>query len=255
MVAASLKFTQGIYTDIAGRAVDGRPGSAVTLSNGDNTDVSLWNYKLIDVPKRSGLATGTISGGFTVTSTASFTPDVPGSYRCAVFLKDAGGVQYSDTRTFRALDQHLLASPAYLAGGDENNVGGQARGWASFREDYDNAFSDMSRILILHVDGAGNVISARSPNRNVNSNGSDFTVSMPDTGTFEISWSATLELPEDFFPVVQCECVNGIFGGMGAADFNYASAIRTSATTVAVTTYDGNYVQGAYPFALFLEQV
>jgi len=79
MVTASIVISQagnpppGGY--VSGSRTDLDTSGLVTLTNEDNTGVISWTWKLISIPDGSSVS---LSGG--ATSTATFTPDVDGSY-------------------------------------------------------------------------------------------------------------------------------------------------------------------------------
>lgn len=82
---ASIDFVQGATNPPAGQAIAAVTGSSVTVANASNTAVASWQVDLYDVPPNSALATGTIaSSNSGSTPTASFTPDVAGTYRVAL---------------------------------------------------------------------------------------------------------------------------------------------------------------------------
>lgn len=79
MTTAVLKFSQGVTTAPAGRALVVVAGQPVVAANGgDNTGVTRWIFVMLDVPPGSAIPTGAVQDGPTPTYT--FTPDVPGCY-------------------------------------------------------------------------------------------------------------------------------------------------------------------------------
>lgn len=131
----------------AGQAFEGTlAGGAVTVTNDDDTDVSTFTFTMLDVPPGSAVATGVMATG-APPSTASFTPDVPGSYRVQLEVTD-GTTPDVDIRCFGVRNARGVIIPPYqrnpdpkplpgsgLPGAkpDEQNYGGQARGWAGDR--------------------------------------------------------------------------------------------------------------------------
>src|SRR3569832_1699074 len=95
MAAALIQFTQGAHTDSAGKAVLGAFGdfSAVTVTNGNNTGVVSWKIFLLDAPPDSttfavGSQPQVLAQASDNTPTATFTPDVAGTYRVMLELSD-----------------------------------------------------------------------------------------------------------------------------------------------------------------------
>ena len=143
---ASTKFTQaGGATDIAGRAVIGvldpvmPANDEVTITNGSNIDVVSWDIDLLYVPPGSALVPGVLDSQVNNTPLTSFTPDVPGSYRCRLVVRDGGGTPDTDIRNFSIRTHRGVVVPPYQKNpdpldlslkDDELNFGGQAFGWA-----------------------------------------------------------------------------------------------------------------------------
>ncbi len=116
----------------AGRAITCRS----TLAN--NT---LHEWTLLDAPAGSGASLANA-----LTPTATFTPDVPGSYRIRLVTNGGGpgnvqiliaAVRYDSTGV---LVQRGWRLPALGEGPGENNFGGQLRSWS---EAFDFVFSDL----------------------------------------------------------------------------------------------------------------
>ena len=157
---ALIKFTQGAHTDVAGRAVLGEyeDFSAVSVTNGDNTDVVEWTIYLLDAPPDS--ATYDTPGNPRVLATAvnntpstTFNPDVSGSYRIMLEVRDALAQIDRDIRVFGIPDADGVVRPPYQKGPDplpvalpiiiaelprpikpdEQNYGTNERGWAGDR--------------------------------------------------------------------------------------------------------------------------
>src|SRR5262245_53470249 len=107
MATALIQFTQGLATDVAGKAVIGTFGdfSAVTVDNGDNTGVVSWVIYLLDAPSDSttyppAAQPQILAQAVDNTPTTTFTPDVAGSYRVMLEVTDAGGSIDRDIRCF-----------------------------------------------------------------------------------------------------------------------------------------------------------
>lgn len=143
---ALIVFDQG-GPGTPGEAFEGTTASLVTVTNDDNTDVASWTITLTDVPPDSALVPGVLGTAADANPTASFTPDVPGSYRIELAVTD-GVTPDSDIRIFGVRNARGFIFPAYgdlpspkpvLGSGepgekpDEYNFGGQSRGWAGDR--------------------------------------------------------------------------------------------------------------------------
>jgi hypothetical protein len=150
-VTALIKFTQGPNTDLAGRAVKGTlADGAVTVTNGDNTDVARWKIELLYNPPGSAL--GAVPGTSVIlaqavspTPSANFTPDVgDGCYRIKLTVWDSAGAYDVDIRNFGIPTGRGVIIPPYqklpdplplLGSGeagekpDELNFDGQVLGW------------------------------------------------------------------------------------------------------------------------------
>ena len=139
MVAALIKYTQGVNVGSAGVALSGTTiGGSVVCSNGNDAGVLSWLWETLYVPPGSSV------GNLSVT-TATYTfgpPDVPGSYRIRLTVTGSGGVTDVDIRNFVVPFPHGAIVPPYQANPsplpltgtgakpDEMNVGGQNFGWA-----------------------------------------------------------------------------------------------------------------------------
>lgn len=152
-VNALMKFTQGPNTAAAGVAVEGTVADgAVTITNGDNTDVASWKIELLYNPPGSALGAvpGTpvvLGDAMTATPSANFTPDVPGCFRCRMTVRDSDGNPNIDIRNFGIPNEYGMIVPPYqkrpdplpvdplVVGNkpDELNFGSQAFGWAGDR--------------------------------------------------------------------------------------------------------------------------
>lgn len=143
---ALIVFDQG-GPGTPGEAFEGVTSSLVTVTNDDNTGVTSWTITLTDVPPDSSLVPGVLGTAVDANPTASFTPDVPGSFRVELIVTD-GVTPDSDIRVFGIRNARGFILPAYgdlpspkpvLGSGDpgekpdEYNFGGQSRGWAGDR--------------------------------------------------------------------------------------------------------------------------
>jgi hypothetical protein len=168
---ALIKFTQGPNTDIAGRAVVGTPygvDGSVVVSNDDPTDIHHWKVYLVSAPPGSALELATqgdwtlLNEGVSNTPTASFNPDIAGSYRILLQVWDVANNLNQDIRNFIILDDGDFILPPFQKLPDplplpnpqdpsdvqkpnEMNVGGQPYGWMG------NTSYQLHHQLIKHV--------------------------------------------------------------------------------------------------------
>ena len=152
-VTALIVFDQG-GPGPAGEAFEGTiAGGAVTITNDVNTNVASWKITLVDVPPTSALVPGVLATANSGTPTTSFIPDVAGSYRIVLEVYDTiglTGTTDTDIRNFGIRNARGVILPSYqklpdplplLGSGDpgekpdEQNYGGQARGWTGDRTD------------------------------------------------------------------------------------------------------------------------
>lgn len=140
MVAALIQFTQG-FSEPAGEAFLGTTGSLVTASNADNTGVTGWSWKLLDVPQGvnsdedSALTPGVV---LSTSSTLTFTPDANGPYRVELTVTD-GVSSVVTVNTFIVPDEFGVIRPAYLNTTPELILQSalsltRNRGWTQLRE-------------------------------------------------------------------------------------------------------------------------
>lgn len=156
----------------AGRAFAGTvAGGLVTVTNDNNTDVLSWAITLLDVPPDSALVPGVLATADSGTPTASFTPDVVGSFRVMLDVYEATGltgIRNRDIRNFGIPNARGIIVPPYqklpdplpVTGSgqpgekpDEQNYGGQTRGWAGDRasgqlEQYFQTYDDLPIELV-----------------------------------------------------------------------------------------------------------
>ncbi len=146
MATALIVFNQG-GPGTPGEAFEGTvAGGLVTVTNDNNTGVTSWTITLLDVPPDSALVPGVLATAVSGTPSASFTPDVPGSYRIRLDVL-AGAALDTDIRNFGIRNARGVIVPPYqqlptplpLVGPgskpDEQNYGGQSRGWTGTRTD------------------------------------------------------------------------------------------------------------------------
>lgn len=147
---ALIVFEQNSITGPAGQAYEGTIGGGlVSITNDDNTGVTSWTVTLLDVPPDSALVPGVLDSGVAPPPFAVFTPDVVGSYRIMLEVSDGVNID-KDIRNFGIRNARGIIIPPYqklpdplpvLGSGqpgekpDEQNYGGQARGWSGERTD------------------------------------------------------------------------------------------------------------------------
>ena len=141
-VTAAIQFTQGATTAPPGQAlVTFALVTPVVVSNGDNTDVVWWEYELIDVPSDSTVPLGPIGGPSL--PTASFAPDVRGSYCVRLTVTGLDGRTAVDVRVFAVYEVSGRLIPPFRASASAINFGGQTRGWSPYLEAYLKAVDDI----------------------------------------------------------------------------------------------------------------
>lgn len=151
--SALIKFTQNGTVGADGVSLRGVTGAQVTVENADNTDVQSWQIDLVYVDPRSGLSEQSplAFDDNDNTPTATFTPDVPGSYRLQLTVYESTGrtgTENVDIRNFVIPEpKHGFIRPPYqklpdprpLPGetndptqekSDELNFNGNDNGWA-----------------------------------------------------------------------------------------------------------------------------
>lgn len=130
-VSVAIKFTQGANTDSPGVAVVGTlVDGAVTVTNGDNTDIVNWTITLESAPIGSALVEGTLATGNDGNPTVDFTPDVSGSYLVSLTADDDTNPAISDDLVFGVPNTAGWIVPAAGARGEAHNFSNQARGWS-----------------------------------------------------------------------------------------------------------------------------
>jgi hypothetical protein len=208
---ALIQFTQGSHTDDAGKAVLGEYGdfSLVTITNGNNTGVVSWKIFLLDAPSSSvSFAPGSqpqiLAQATSSTPTATFTPDVAGSYRVMLQVVDGLGNVDRDIRCFGIPDargfvkppfQDLpgplpLALPSIISDGpfpakpDEQNYGTNARGWAGNGtarqlDDFMGRFDDLPAMTVTSTPFTASVADLPLYVVNLNTIGGPATFNLP----------------------------------------------------------------------------
>jgi hypothetical protein len=164
-VTALIQFNQG-GPGTAGQAFEGTiAGGLVTVTNDDDTGVSTFTFTMLDVPPTSAVPTGVMTTG-APPSSATFTPDVPGTYRVQLEVTD--GTPDVDIRCFGVRNARGVIVPPYqrnpdpkpLPGSgypgekpDEQNYGAQARGWSGDTasgqlEQFFNTYDDVAPLTL-----------------------------------------------------------------------------------------------------------
>lgn len=149
-VTALIQFDQG-GPGTPGQVFVGSTGVLVTVTNDDNTNVASWQIDLVYTPPGSAVpvAVPLAFNDASSTPTATFTPDVPGSYRLVVtvwaVINRTGNNYDVDIRNFIIPLPNGLVLPPYqkdpdklptLASGrpgakpNEMNINGIELGWA-----------------------------------------------------------------------------------------------------------------------------
>ncbi len=106
--SALIVFTQNAVVGTPGVAYSGTPDLVVTVTNSVNTSVASWTIELVYAPPDSALATpvGTpvlLASASSNTPSATFTPDISGSYRIVLTVYETAGfvgVHSVDIRNF-----------------------------------------------------------------------------------------------------------------------------------------------------------
>src|SRR4051812_35404306 len=114
---ALIQLTQGANIGVAGQALFGSIGTSVAIANNNNTSVASWQIDLLYVPPGSALSTGTLAfNNNGSTPSASFTPDVRGPYRIALYVWNApnrsGNPTDTDIRNFGIKEANGIFRPA-----------------------------------------------------------------------------------------------------------------------------------------------
>lgn len=131
-VAALIKFVQGASTPPPGEALIGVLSTLVTASNGDNANVSKWEWEWFATPTGSAITIGIIASGNI--PSISFTPDVRGTYVLVERVYDLLGNVSQDMRCFSVLEASGRLIPNLGADQAASNYGGQRRGWHPYIE-------------------------------------------------------------------------------------------------------------------------
>lgn len=143
MANAQIRFTQGATVGTAGMALLGVTGTAVTVSNGDDSNVVRWTFTVNDVPPTSTVPIGVAQTGST--PSWSFTPDVVDCYSITLETEDNLGVIRSDTRVFGVRRTSGRIVPPF--NGDASSLNFQNGPWPSQILGWDPALRDWLEFL------------------------------------------------------------------------------------------------------------
>ena len=143
--AALIKFTQNSVVGTAGKVYIGTVANgAVTCANDNDFQVASWTWRLKDVPRGSALVPGVLA----TTATATFTPDVKGSYRIELSVVGTDGSVASHTLNFTVKSNLGWMYAAFLNSSSEANAKSDGstntRGWAEW---LDEIFSYVENFL------------------------------------------------------------------------------------------------------------
>jgi len=166
---ALILTTQGPNTDVAGVAVIGTlTDGVVTITNGDNTDMASWSIELLDAPIGSALVPVVLAAAATATPSATFNPDVPGTYRISLDTIGTSGETSKDVRCFGVRNVRGYIPPPYqmdpeplplpytgdpTAKPDEQNYNAQGLGWkgdgvSGQQEQFQRTYEDLPSLTI-----------------------------------------------------------------------------------------------------------
>jgi hypothetical protein len=154
---ADINFTQGSSVGGAGFALIGTTGTAVVVSNGDDSGIVNWQFTVADVGVGSSNAQGVVQNGGTPTYT--FTPDVSGCYVVNLVTTDNQGNLYEDTRVFGVLETSGRLIPSYLGTDKAMNFVISAventKGWSPFLQAYLKAVDEAAGGSVVSVTATG----------------------------------------------------------------------------------------------------
>lgn len=180
-IEAKIKFVQGATIGTAGVSLVGALTTPVDVSNGDDTGVVRWIWRMIDAPPGSAVAIGLVSDG--PTSTFQFVPDVRGGYAVELTIFDASGTQRTDVRVFQVVEESGRLIPPFSADAPALNFLGQTRGWAPYMEAY------LEFVDLFSTSGATVPLTARRFTQNVTGGRVDYdftATTTPDATPVEI---------------------------------------------------------------------
>lgn len=180
-IEAKIKFVQGATIGTAGVSLIGTLSTPVDVSNGDDTSVQRWIWRMIDTPPGSAVPVGLVSDG--LTSTFQFVPDVRGGYEVELTIFDASGTQRTDRRVFQVLEESGRLIPPFSADAPALNFLGQTRGWAPYMEAY------LEFVDLFSTAGATVPMTARRFTQNITGGRVDYdltSTTTPDATPVEI---------------------------------------------------------------------
>jgi hypothetical protein len=133
-IDAKIKFVQGATIGTPGVSLIGVLSTPVDVSNGNDTGVVRWIWKIVDSPPGSAVPVGLISDG--PIATFQFAPDLRGGYEVELTVFDSSGAQKIDHRVFQIRELSNRLIPPFSADAPALNFLSQTRGWAPYMEDY-----------------------------------------------------------------------------------------------------------------------
>ena len=130
-----LQFVQDDIVGAPGQSLFGVLLDTVTVGNGGTNPLSgTWTFTVLDSPPGSAVSVGVAQIG--PLSTWSFSPDYTGGYLISLKVDDGYGNISVDTRCFGIRDASGLFVPPFAGNFASLNFGGQARGWATYMEEW-----------------------------------------------------------------------------------------------------------------------
>lgn len=147
MPSALIKFEQespGPGEGPDGEALIGVAGTAVTVSNVDDTDVEEAQFEILYVPPASALTAGVKQAYSSTLTWDGFEPDVSGCYVIRLRVRDELGNESVDDRVFGVLEDTGRLIPPF-AFGRSLNFGGQTQGWLPYARAYFEAVDQIDR--------------------------------------------------------------------------------------------------------------
>lgn len=132
MVAALLKFTQGVTTAPAGEALIATTGAFTAAASGLAGNPTYFEFWVLDVPPGSAQPLGLIAAGSATSVT--LLSDLPGGILVYLLAQDAAGNRAEDWRVFQVAEPAGGLIPPFMAKAPALNFSGGTRGWATLME-------------------------------------------------------------------------------------------------------------------------
>jgi hypothetical protein len=142
---AQINFTQGSSTGGPGVALLGVTGTAVIVSNGDDSGIVNYSFTVVDVGVGSEVTQGSVQSGSA--PTYSFMPDVSGCYVLQLETQDNLGNVYQDVRVFGIPEVSGRLIPSYLATDGSMNFQTptvNSKGWSPYLQAYLKKVDDIA---------------------------------------------------------------------------------------------------------------